>query len=185
MRNRKIFGALAATTVLGFGLLADGSLYAQQRDDAKTGMMGMMNDCPMHATMAESPASVLKHRKDLGLTSDQVSRLEALEPRTAAAHKTAMQGMAVLHKQINAASSEERFDEAAARSAFGRMGELHTEMGLAMLRTRQEVRGVLTSEQRKKLVELRGGGMHGMKGMKGMKMGGSSMEDCPMMGKQR
>lgn len=182
MRNRKIFGALAATIVLGFGLLVGGSLYAQQRDDAQMGMMGMMammNDCPMHAAMAESPAAVLKQGNELGLSPEQVARIEALEARTAAAHKTAMQEMPALHKQIKAASSEDRFDEVAARRAFDRMGDLHTEMGVAMMRTGQELRGVLTSEQRKKLTDLRPGGMHGMMGMM---MGGSSMEDCPMMG---
>lgn len=181
MPNRKIFGALTATIVLTSSLVIGGTLYAQQTEDVPMGMMRMMEDCPMHGAMAESPAMVLKQRQELGLSNEQVTRIEALKAREAAANKTAMEQMSTLHKQINAASSEDRFDEAAARTAFGRMGELHTEMGVAMMRTRQDVRAVLTSQQRDKLKDIRGG----MHGMMGMMMGSTSMEACPMMGKQR
>lgn len=187
MLNRKIFGGLAATGVLTVGLVVGGALYAQQSGNAPMGgmmgMMSMMKDCPMHQGMAEGPGKALEHRDELGLSAQQVARLEALEARDSAARGPAMQRMMAVHREIAQASEGERFDEAAARTGFDRMGELHTDMGIAMMRTRHEVRSVLTSEQREKLAELGGMmGMHGMdmEGMMGM-MGGMDMSDCPMM----
>lgn len=181
--NRKLFSALAAGVVLTTGLVLGGTLYAQQRDEAPMsgmmGMMGMMKDCPMHAAMAERPAKVLEHRDELSLSGEQIARLEALNARAMAAHGPAMERMAALHTEIAAATSDENFDEGAVRAALDRMGDLHTEMALAMMRTRHDVRSVLTAEQREKLAEL-GGGMMGMHEMMGM-MGGMDMEDCPMM----
>lgn len=184
--NRKIFGVLAAAVVLAPGLALGGTLYAQERGDAPMGgmmdMMAMMKDCPMHQAMAERPGRVLEHREELVLSEDQVARLEALEARTKEMRKPMMERMRALHEEIAAASSDDGFDEAALRAAFDRMGDLHTEMGVAMLRTRHDVRAVLTPEQREKLSELGGGmmGMHGMMKMMGG-MGGMNMDDCPMM----
>ena len=183
MMNRKMFGTLAATIMLTLGLVLGGSLYAQQQGETPMGgmmsMMAMMKDGPMHGAMAEGPGAALEHQEELGLTAEQVSRLEALEARTMTAHGPAMEQMAALHAEIAAASSGERFDEAAVRAALDRMGDLHTDMSVMMIRTRHEVRAVLTSEQREKLAEL-GGAMMGMDGMMDM-MGSMNMDDCPMM----
>lgn len=185
MMNR-ILGALAATTVLMLGLVLGAGVYAQQRSDAPMGgmmgMMGMMKNCPMHQAMAEGPERVLEHREELGLSGDQVAALERLQATAADAHAPMMARMMELHREIAAAASGDRFEESAVRTAFERMAEMHTEMGVAMLRTRHAVREVLTHEQREKLSALGGGmmGMHGMMGGMGG-MGGMNMEDCPMM----
>jgi Spy/CpxP family protein refolding chaperone len=89
--------------------------------------------------------------------------------------------MQALHQQIRQATSGAQFDEAAVRAAFDRMGALHTEMGVTIMRARHQARQVLTPEQRERLAKMGGGtmGMHGM--MQGKMMGGMDMEHCPMM----
>lgn len=176
---RKHFGALALAIATALGLGAAGVLYAQTQDHGD--MMGMMQDCPMMQARAEGPAAALEHRDELDLSNEQVEKLEALQEQVAASRGTAMERMKDIHEEIRAATEGERFDEAAARAAFERMGALHTEMGMAMLRARHETHAVLTPEQREKLDELTrsGMGMHGMMGgMQGMM---EHMKDCPMM----
>ena len=186
---RKTFGVLALLVLAAAGALFAGVLYAQnQKSDGERtqggmmGMMEMMRDCPMMSAMMQGPDMALKHRSELGLTDAQAQRLQALRDGAKQSHMQAMQRMQALHREIAEASKGERFNEAAVRAAFDRMGDLHTEMGVAMLRTRQEARQVLTPEQRNKLEQMGSGmmGMGGMMRMHGM-MGGGMMEDCPMM----
>lgn len=173
---RKLFGFFALALVLTGGFFAVRGLSAQADGGMKgsTGMMPMMHDCPMMSAMAHGPAAALRHRAELGLSAEQVQRLEALQ-QTTPNHGTMMARMQEIHTKMNAAAEGATFDDATARAAFEQMNALHTEMGVAMLRTRHAVRQVLSSEQREKLTELGGmmGGMHGMMG--------SMMQDCPMM----
>lgn len=183
---------LQALLGLAGGLVATGALRAQERDTTRhgamdqgmMGMMSMMGDCPMMAAMMQGPDAALRQRRELGLTDAQVARLEALRTSRHEAATRAMERMAALHKELGALTGGEQFDEATARGVFDRMGVLHTEMGLAMLRTRQEVRAVLTPEQRKTLSE-RAGDMMGMMGTQNMMGQGMmrmmNMMSCPMM----
>lgn len=176
--TRKIFGAFALALVLVVGLVTSRMVYAQTSGGmgGMMGMMSMMKDCPMMKSMQQGPAAALQHEQELGLTADQVRRLEALQESAQPGHMQVMGQMQAIHQEIAQATEGERFDEAAARAAFERMGDLHTEMGIAMLRTRHQTQQILTAEQQEKLSEL-GGGMMGMHGM----MGGMDMKDCPMM----
>ncbi len=173
--TRRLFTLIAVVAVLVLGAATARMLLAQ-RDGGMMGMMGMMKDCPMMAAMAGGPDAALRHREALGLSGQQVQLLEALRRSSDPAHTQGMERMRALHQEIRRASEGDRFDEAAVRAAVGRMGELHTEMAVAMLRSQHEVRQILTPEQREKLLKI-GSGMMGMHGM----MGGGMMQDCPMM----
>lgn len=135
----------------------------------------------MMGAMAAGPDAALRHAKELGLTTEQVQRLEALRT-DAPAHGTMMAQMHQIHAKMTSATEGAIFDEAAARAALEEMNAMHTRMGLAMLRSRHAVRQVLTPAQLDKLAELGQGGMKGgMHGMTGGGMMGGMMRDCPMM----
>lgn len=149
-----------------------------------------MANCPMMAAMAQGPDGILKRRAEFNLTPDQVKQLEMLAARSKRASSEAMAGMPLVHARLDSLGRTERFDESAVRTAFDRMGTLHTQMGVALLSAQHEARSLLTPEQRGKLAAgSRGGnGMMGMDGMMGMMgkgtKGGMSMmdmSDCPMM----
>lgn len=134
------------TTVLAAALtLAPASAFAQARPPA-----------PMRgAVMAPAnPArAVLRHREALGLTDEQVKRLEAL----AQAQEKALQPqgpdrLRALADLWQAASGDVNLD--AARAALERLSRLHNDAVLARLRARKEARDVLTPEQRTKLDAL-------------------------------
>lgn len=190
VRNKTLAFALAgAFTILGAGLL-----YAQAEQKAG-GMMATMQDCPMMIGMAEGPETALRHAETLGLTSDQIDRLESLRAEIRDTRKPAMERMRVIHQEISAAATGETFDDAAVREAFGRMGDLHEDVGVAVLRARHQTSQVLTADQREAFAGLRSnamgmmgsmegmGAMQDMEGMSGMGMMEmmGMMKNCPMM----
>lgn len=175
---------LAGAVVIA-GVFGSRTLLAQARADGEKGRgamdhgaMGMMMDCPMMSAAMQGPGAAVERREELGLTDAQVGQLEALRARDKQAQSDAMERMVTLHKELSALSAATRFDEAAARSALTRMGALHTDMGLSVLRAAHDVRALLTSEQRKTFA-ARSGGMGGMMDMMGGGM--MSMRGCPMM----
>lgn len=188
MSNRVTF----CTSLVVAGLVALRALPAQEparqaRDTSSMhAMMSMMADCPMMSSMMQGPVAALGLRKELALTADQVTRLEALQSALRQSSARSADSMTALHTEFSAVLKAPQLDESAARRIYDRMGSLHTEMGVALLRARFDTRAVLTSEQRTTL-ENRSKGMMGMHGdmrmgemnMRGMGMG--HMSSCPMM----
>ena len=113
-----------------------------------------MMDCPMMSAMMRGPAAALRSGSALKLTADQRTQLEAVQRRLDAVHTPSMDSMRVLHAELMALSKQPKLDEDAARAAFDRMGRVHTETGLAMLRASQDVSGILTSAQRDSLAAI-------------------------------
>jgi hypothetical protein len=186
MRNT----VFATTTAL---LIASAGLLSAQEAPAGHGAMhrhgegqhGMMQGCPMHAAMVQGPQAALQHRDHLGLSADQVQRLESAHQRMHQAHQQVMPQMQEVHRQIAAATEAARFDESAAHAAVQRAGQLHGDMMLANLRAQNETRGILTAQQREQLAQHQGG-MHGGHGQQGAHgghgQGGGMGMQCPMMG---
>jgi Spy/CpxP family protein refolding chaperone len=152
--------------------------------------MGMMAEhCPMMGVA--QPAMILRHVDDLGLSQDQVRRIEAIRDRAdGAAH---MQGAMATHRQAAELLRADQPDlaayEARLRQAADHMVQAHT----SMARTAVDARAILTPEQRASLAGMAHGTMghgamghgaghgHGAmgEGHAGMTMG------CPMMGGQQ
>ncbi|HEX5832062.1 MAG TPA: Spy/CpxP family protein refolding chaperone [Gemmatimonadaceae bacterium] len=162
--------ASARAALLCASLVAVGApLAAQQpghprqpRDTAAVGgstrdvtqMMGSMAGCPMMVAMMRGPGAALRARDTLHLSSAQVQRLEAAQRQLDQALARMRDSMRVLHPRMAALVDAPRFDESATRAAFERMGRLHTDMGVAMLRAQHETAAILTPRQRDLLTAL-------------------------------
>lgn len=103
-----------------------------------------------------SPAdALLRQRTQLALTADQVSRLEALAQSQRAA-RTASPGDALrLRADLMDAMAGDGNVEAT-RSALDKLSAARNERLIAGMRAQQEVRAVLTPEQRAKVEAARG-----------------------------
>ena len=181
--TRNLLGSFALAFTLATGMATAGALYAQEPNEmgGMMNMMNMMENCPMMGAMREGPQAVLGQREELGLTPTQVQRLEELQKRAEQAGEPMMERLRAARQEIRRVTEGERLDEAAARAAFDRMGDLHTDMVIGMLRTRDEVRQLLTPEQRDQLQAM-GRGMMEMGGeMNMMRMMMEMMRNCPMM----
>lgn len=86
-------------------------------------------------------------RGQLDLTDDQVKKLEALQatPRAQRNQSDMLRAQADL---MDATKGDVNIEKA--RAAFDRMARIRTDAQLAQLKTRQDVRGVLTQTQRAK-----------------------------------
>ena len=141
-------------------VLASAPLVAQQ--PAPSGnrpmrpMAGMpMMDCPMMmSAMMPGPAAALQSATALKLTPDQRTRLEAAKRQLDALSAPVMDSMRVMHTQLMALAQQPTLDEAAARALFARMGRVHSDMGLAMLRASHDANRSLTPVQRDSLAAI-------------------------------
>ena len=158
-------------------LLAGTPLLAQQ--PAPSGnrptrpMAGMpMMDCPMMSAMMLGPAAALQSGTALKLTPEQRTKLQAAKRQLDALSAPGMDSMRVIHTELMALAQQPTLDERAARAAFARMGRVHTDMGLAMLRASHDVNGILTPVQRDSLAAIakRHMSMSGAMPMTGMPM---------------
>lgn len=70
-------------------------------------------------------------------------------------------------RMMGIAATGENFDDAAVRGAFGRMGDLHEEVGVRLLRARHQATRVRTAEQREALAGLRSEAMETCRMMHG------------------
>lgn len=177
---------LVATAVLVAGAVA--GVAAQERRDsvAHRGgmgmmrMMAMMDEYPMMRSARQGPGAALEHREALGLADAQVEGLERLESEASKAHDEAMDRMREFHREIRAATEADRFDEAATRAAWERMGKVHADWGVTLSRGARATRDVLPPEQRGTLASL-SSGMKGDHAMMMRMMDHMRTMQCPMM----
>ena len=182
MRSTKVRLTVAAVCLLfsGTRLLAQQPAPSGNRPMPMAGMP--MMDCPMMTAMMHGPDAALRSAAALKLTADQRTRLEAAKRRFDVASKPGMDSMQAIHAQLTALVQQPTLDERAARTAFERMGRVHTEMGLAMLRASHDASAILTPVQRDSLAAIAKRQMpaSGMMPMHGMPMSGMPMQGMPM-----
>ncbi|HET7186671.1 MAG TPA: Spy/CpxP family protein refolding chaperone [Gemmatimonadaceae bacterium] len=156
-------------------LLVATTLPSQQPAPRRMPPASMRESCPMMGVMERSPSAVLHNRDRLHLSPAQVTRLEAMVRDMDAMHGRAMDSMMVVHQQLSTIATTTTFDEPRVRSALDRMGQLHTQMGVEMLRAQYTVGSILTAPQRDTLEALarRHASMPGM--------GQARPGECPMM----
>jgi Spy/CpxP family protein refolding chaperone len=164
------------TTLRGAALLlAATTLSAQQPAPRRMPPSPTMERCPMMGAMERSPAAALHNRDRLHLTPAQVTRLEGMVRDMDSMHARAMDSMMVVHQQLSTIATMTSFDESWVRTALDRMGRLHTQMAVEMLRAQYTVGSILTAPQRDTLETLarRHASMPGM--------AQAQPGECPMM----
>ena len=148
--------------ILGAGMAATLPAQSARRGGARAGTDSLraqrgagrmvMDSNRVAAAMARraegagSPAAmILSQRQKLGLTDDQVNRLETLKS-TFAATEPAPDAMAALRQELAAASKGEA-NLAAARAAMNKINEANTNAVLARLDAHNQARAVLNADQ--------------------------------------
>jgi Spy/CpxP family protein refolding chaperone len=180
---------MKALTIATAALLVGMPLTAQQHDHQRHGhqpqhQTGMAGAHCMKMMGGAPPAVLLQHRDQLGLSADQVQRLEAL--RADAPGAGHMSGAMAAHRQAAELLQSERPDLAAYEAKLREASEHMIQAHSTMARSVVQARAILTPEQRQKAAEFHHGGMahgqgHGMMGREGPR-GMMGMMACPMMG---
>jgi hypothetical protein len=186
---RRILIATTTALIATAGTLAAQDAHAGHGAMHREGASHGGHSCPMMAARAEGPKAALDARQMLGLSAEQVARLEQVHARQHEAHQATMPRMQALHGEIAGLRDAASFDESAVRAATERGGQMHAAMMLADLRAQHETRAVLTQEQRDHLARHaahhgQGGHRHGgAEGHDGAAAGhGAGGMQCSMMG---
>jgi Spy/CpxP family protein refolding chaperone len=145
-----------------------GAELAQQLQPGRGGMRGMMER--MMDDPAERPliTIMLHHRTELGLSPDQVSRLETL--RGDFAREAIRRGADIRIAELDLASllEQDPVNLAKIESKVREVAQLRAELRIARLRAVEQGKAVLTPEQRTRLQTMLSGGMlHGPGGGSG------------------
>ncbi len=120
---------------------------------ARTGMMrqgmGMMGQAMgMMGQGGPSAAMILGQKEALGLSGEQVGRLEGVERELGEAREAHRAQMGPLHEQLMEAQQAEAPDLERIEGVLERLAEAHVQGHLQMLRRGQQAMDVLTPEQR-------------------------------------
>jgi Spy/CpxP family protein refolding chaperone len=129
---------------------------------------------------------LLKHGKEIGLTSEQISKLKTMQLDLSRAQARAEADIKVATLELHALVEDEQTDSAAIQAKVDQLKKAEGGILFTAIRSRRDAMAILTPEQREKAHAMRDkmmemmmggegqhtGGMHGMSGMSGMKGGG-------------
>ena len=138
---------------------AFGTELAQQIQSARGGMGGMMER--MMGDPADRPliTMMLHHRAELGLSADQISRLETL--RGDFTREAIRRGADIRIAELDLATllEQDPVDLSKVEAKVREIAQLRADLRIARLRTVEQGKAVLTAEQRTRLQAMLSGGM--------------------------
>ncbi|MDZ4853855.1 MAG: hypothetical protein SGJ26_03170 [Nitrospirota bacterium] len=192
----------AAIILLGSVGLLGANVHIAGADGDHGGMMGMMGGhmmSTMHeghdqSTLQEQDCHelkhLLKHGKEIGLTSEQISKLKTMQLDLSRAQARAEADIKVATLELQALVEDEQADLAAIQAKVDQLKKAEGGLVFVTIKSKRDEIALLTPEQREKEQALRdkmmekmmgaeghhAGGMSGMKGGEHGKGGGAGKE---------
>ncbi|TKB81679.1 MAG: periplasmic heavy metal sensor [Nitrospira sp.] len=109
------------------------------------GMGGMM-----HSSTGHLIRHLLKHEKDIGLTADQVAKLKDIQLNLDKTRIKAEADIQVAERELKALTDDEKSDLGAIEAKLKQSEDMQVGLRLTSIKTKREVLGLLTPEQRAK-----------------------------------
>ena len=109
------------------------------------GMGGMM-----HSSTGHLIRHLLKHEKDIGLTADQVAKLKDVQLNLDKTRIKAEADIQVAERELKALTDDEKSDLAAIEAKLKQSEDMQVGLRLTSIKTKRDVLGLLTPEQRAK-----------------------------------
>jgi periplasmic protein CpxP/Spy len=104
----------------------------------------------MHSGTGHLIRHLLKHEKDIGLTADQVSKLKEIQLNLDKARIKAEADIQIAERELKALTDNEQYDLAAIETKLRQSEDLQVGLRMTSIKTRRDVMGLLTPEQRAK-----------------------------------
>ena len=189
MKNIAVVSSIVVTLVIGIGGLAgaepvkpvlheEAGRLVDQLTDQFRGLGAQLEEHMRHGRGMLGPGMgpggpglspterplitmMLHHRSDLGLTDEQVGRLEALRGDFAREAIRRDAEIRIAELDLAALLEGDPVDVAKAEAKIREVAQLRADLRVARLRTIEQGKAVLTAEQKARLQSLLGGGMHG------------------------
>jgi Spy/CpxP family protein refolding chaperone len=130
--------------------------------------------------MMDDDHPMWKHLMGLGLDEKQKEALKALHSKTMKDMTKRKADAEIASIELKDLLDKDPVDMKAVEAAAKKSGSLRTEMFLAHVKAHEEMKSILTPEQRKKLKEMMESGQGGGCGMMGGMGGAEEHKDMPM-----
>ncbi len=151
MKTTLLCSVLTMLMASGLGvqpsLAESGHAYGHSESPDHEGCMEMRRH---HAQAADHLWHLFKHQKEIGLSDEQVKKLNAIDLDYDRARIKAEAGRDIVERELRALVEEENADLAAIETKVKQSGMLEAELRTGAYKARQEALAVLTSEQREK-----------------------------------
>jgi periplasmic protein CpxP/Spy len=109
------------------------------------GGMGMM-----HSSAGHLIRHLLKHEKEIGLTADQVTKLKDIQLNLDKTRIKSEADIQVAERELKAMTDDEKSDLKAVEAKLRQSEDMQVALRMTSIKTRREVLGLLTPEQRTK-----------------------------------
>lgn len=156
MRVRKTMATLSITSafILAVGLSGTWANPSGYGKDGHAGGghsgMGSYGMNMMHSGTGHLIRHLLKHEKDLGLTADQVAKLKDVQLNLDRARIKSEADIQIAERELKALTDDEKSDLGAIEAKLKQSEDLQVALRMTSIKTRREVLGLLTPEQRAK-----------------------------------
>jgi Spy/CpxP family protein refolding chaperone len=107
--------------------------------------MGMM-----HSSAGHLIRHLLKHEKDIGLSAEQVTKLKDIQLNLDKARIKSEADIQIAERELKALTDDEKSDLGAIEAKLKQSEDLQVGLRMTSIKTRREVLGLLTPEQRAK-----------------------------------
>ncbi|MBS0182790.1 MAG: periplasmic heavy metal sensor [Nitrospira sp.] len=104
----------------------------------------------MHSGTGHLIRHLLKHEKDIGLTADQVTKLKDIQLNLDKARIKAEADIQIAERELKALTENEQSDLTAVETKLRQSEDLQVGLRMTSIKTRRDVMGLLTPEQRAK-----------------------------------
>jgi Spy/CpxP family protein refolding chaperone len=114
------------------------------------GSMGGHGMGMMHSSTGHLIRHLLKHEKEIGLTADQVAKLKDIQLNLDKTRIKAEADIQVAERELKALTDDEKSDLGAIEAKLKQSEDMQVALRMTSIKTRREVLGLLTAEQRAK-----------------------------------
>jgi Spy/CpxP family protein refolding chaperone len=104
----------------------------------------------MHSGTGHLIRHLLKHEKNIGLTADQVAKLKDIQLNLDKARIKAEADIQIAERELKALTDNDQSDLAAIETKLRQSEDLQVGLRMTSIKTRRDVMGLLTPEQRAK-----------------------------------
>jgi hypothetical protein len=142
LKMMSILGALVAIIIGGH------EVRAEAVDDVRQGTGVEHHRLPPDLTMPPPDEMVTDRSKQLGLTNDQQTKINAIITADRDKHESLMQKIREYRQQLRSATLALKFDEPAVRAIAMKQAQVEIELNVSRARGQSRIYALLTPEQR-------------------------------------
>lgn len=142
--------AAVSLTLVTSGVWAEGYGKEGHAGGGHSAMGGHGMGGMMHSSTGHLIRHLLKHEKEIGLTAEQVTKLKDIQLNLDKTRIKAEADIQVAERELKALTDDEKSDLGAIEAKLKQSEDMQVGLRLTSIKTKREVLGLLTPEQRAK-----------------------------------